>query len=321
LRNHGNVDLSKLPVPPDAKLLYSFPATTAYVTEMPVKETSEALRKLLTAQGWEPYGTAGDSLFFKKNAVRLSAWSVVAPAQGGKTVIQLSSELLSADLPAPPALLDASYADTTKALSLDVDMTPEALAAFYREALGKAGWKPTTAKPVNVDFRQMWIFRNESKDIATLMMHKVDGKLRANLEHQTGAELAESMKRAEAEEAKRKAESARYAKLAAEAARKRLVTVAIALPAGAKDVERTRDRLEFKLAPGKARAAVQRIQADLLKIGWKQEAASLQSMAGTAMLGKKGGGSLTIVFVDTGLQDAEVTISTIGAEFEEPKAK
>lgn len=37
LTNHGNVDVSKLPVPSDWKLLYSFSATTAYVTEKPLR--------------------------------------------------------------------------------------------------------------------------------------------------------------------------------------------------------------------------------------------------------------------------------------------
>jgi hypothetical protein len=41
LTNHGNVGVSKLPVPPEWKPLYSFPTTTAYVTEKPAKETSE----------------------------------------------------------------------------------------------------------------------------------------------------------------------------------------------------------------------------------------------------------------------------------------
>ena len=52
LRQYGNVDLGKLPVPPEAKLLYSFPSTVSYVTEKSVKETAETLKKLLTAQGW-----------------------------------------------------------------------------------------------------------------------------------------------------------------------------------------------------------------------------------------------------------------------------
>ncbi len=101
LMDQGNVNLGKLPVPPDAKPLYSFAGTAAYVTEVPARQTAEAIRALLTARGWQPYGTAGDSHFFKQNAVKLTARCAVAPAQGGKTVIQLSSELLSVDLPAP----------------------------------------------------------------------------------------------------------------------------------------------------------------------------------------------------------------------------
>lgn len=321
LANHGNVDVSKLPVPPGSKLLYSFPTATAYVTEKPVKETSEALHTLLTAEGWEPYGKAGDSLYFKKNAVKLSAWPSVAPAQGGKTVIQLAAELMSVDLPAPPVLLDASYADTTKALFLEVDMAPEALAAFYKEALGKAGWKATTEKPVKIDFREMMIFRNDAKDIATLKMHRFEGKLRANLDQQTAAEFAEAMRLAEAEEAKRKAEAAQYAKQAAEKAAKDRVTVTIAVPNGAKAVKRTKDRIEFKLAAGKAKASVQTIRADLLKNGWKGAAKALEPLGGSVIVSKKLGITLAIVYIDTGLGDAEIMISAIGAEIEEPGAK
>jgi hypothetical protein len=321
LVNHGNVDVSKLPVAPDAKPLYSFPTVTAYVTEIPVKETSEALRTLLMAKGWEPYGHAGDALYFKKSAVKLTAWPSAAPAQGGKTVIQLSTELMSVDLPAPPVLLEAAYADTTTALSLEVDMKPEALAAFYKEALGKAGWKATTENPVKIHFELMMIFRNDAKDIMTLKMHNFEGKLRAIIEHQTAAEFAEVMRLAQAEEAKRKADSAAYAKKAAEAAASDRVTVSITIPAGAKAVKRDKSQLEFKLAPGKAKAAVQAIHAALVKDGWKGKTPRFEPMAGTVSLDKKPGVTLVIVYVDTGLGDAEVTISSFGSDIEEPKAK
>ena len=253
LANHGNVDVSKLPVPAGTKLLYSFPTSTAYVTESSVQETSKALSTLLLAKGWAPYGKAGNSLCFKKNAVKLMAWPSAAPAQGGKTVIQLSTELMSVDLPAPPALVDATYADTTKALSLEVEMTAPALAAFYKQALGKAGWRATTEQPVKIDFDDMMIFRNDAKDMATLKMHEYQGKLRAILTQQTEAELEEQERLAKAEVAKRKADSAMYAKNAA----KECMTVAIAVPEGARDIKRTKRELEFKLAAGKALAAVQ----------------------------------------------------------------
>jgi hypothetical protein len=61
-----------------------------YVTEAPVENTKEACRKLLLAEGWVPYGAAGDTQSFKQNAVRLSATVSSAPAQGGKTMISYS---------------------------------------------------------------------------------------------------------------------------------------------------------------------------------------------------------------------------------------
>jgi len=321
LSNHGNVEVGKLPVPPDAKPLYSFPTVAAYVTEKPVKETSEALSRLLTAEGWEPYGRAGDALSFKKNAVKISAWPSVAPAQSGKTVIQMSAELMSVDLPAPRDVIGASYADVTKALSLEVDGKPEALAAFYKDALGKAGWKATTDRPVKVDFREMLIFRNDAKDFLTLEMHESGGKLRAILEQRTAAEFEESMRLAQAEEAKRKAESAAYAKKDEEKRARDRVKVAIAVPDGASSVERTRDRLEFKLAAGEASAAVKTIHDALVKDGWKGKAPKFEPTAGSVSLAKKAGESVVIVYIDTGFGDSQVTISTFGSDIVSPKAK
>ena len=321
LTNHGNVDVSKLPVPPDWKPLYSFPTTTAYVTEKPVKETSEALSTLLTSGGWEHYGHAGDSLYFKKNAVKLAAWPSVAPAQAGKTVVQLSTELMSVDLPAPPALLNAAYADVTKTLSLEVDMTPAALAAFYKASLGKAGWKATTEKLVKTDFDEQMFFRNDAKDFAILKVHSVEGKLRATLEQQTEAEFNETIRVAKAEDSQRKADSARYTMKAAEKAAKDRDSVAITVPTGATDLKRTKDRIEFKLAAGTAKLAVETIGADLIKNGWKGTAKPSEPMAGSMIVSRKPGTTVTIVYIDTGLENAEIMITAIGIDFEQPKAQ
>jgi len=126
----------------------------------------------------------------------LNARAAVSTAQGGKTVIQYSCVLLSADLPAPRDFLHVAYADNTKTLSLDVDTTPVALAAFYREALGKAGWVSTTERPVTLESREMMFFRNAAKDFVILSMQEVDGKLRALVKHRTAAEYAEEEPRA-----------------------------------------------------------------------------------------------------------------------------
>lgn len=320
IMNHGNVDATKLPVPTGTKLLYSFPSTTVYVTSAPAKETGEALAKLLKAKGWEPYGTAGETQFFKKNAVELSAYTSVAPGQDGKTVIQFGTIVMSVDLPAPPSLVRAQYADTTKALSFDTQLKPEAVADFYRETLAKSGWKASTSKLTKDSFMQVMYFLNPAKDLLKLEVHTTEGITRGNLNHMTAAEVAEQIRLANEKDAKQKAENEKQEKMAAKAAAKERVTVAIAVPTAAKDVEQTKDKVEFKLASGKGRAAAEAIRDDLVKKGWKKDVSSLQGPAGTVVM-SKAKGTLTITYIDTGVMDAEVSVVAFTVEFEVPEEK
>ena len=91
---HGNVDLAKLPIPADLKSTYVGPQIAMYTAGGSVTETAEACRKLLLTQGWQPYGKAGDTLFFKQNAIRLTVTITAAPALGGKTSVSFSAEQL-----------------------------------------------------------------------------------------------------------------------------------------------------------------------------------------------------------------------------------
>lgn len=317
--NLGDVDPGKLPVPPDAKPLYAFPTAAAFLAEKAPEETADALEALLTAGGWEPYGRAGDVRFFKKNAVRLSARSTAAPAQGGKTMIQLSSELMSVDLPAPAKTLATAYADATKALALDVDMTADDLAAFYREALGKAGWKPTTERPVKDGPESFLIFRNDAKDLAYLDMRDVGDRLRATLTHRTAAEDAEIARRAEAGIAKRKSDSKRQADMAAAKAAADRVRFSVTLPKDARDVKYEAGGIEFKLPAGRGTAAAGSIRDALEKAGWKGDGAKPTPLAGAFILTKKDGVVATIVYTDAGFEDASVAITAVGAEVERPQ--
>src|SRR5262249_36054260 len=138
LVNYGNVPTEKLPVPPGVKPFYPTPTGASYITEAPVAETAEACRKLLVDKGWETYGTASSDpespmLYFKRNAVRLLAWVSKAPAEGNKTVIRYSTELLSADLPIPPDAPDPRYDDYQKSISFDwPDEKGEPVVKFYQ---------------------------------------------------------------------------------------------------------------------------------------------------------------------------------------------
>ena len=119
LQNHGNVKPGQLPVPPGTKPVYVGDSTAMYSTEAAVPATADACRNAFLAKGWVPYGVAGDSVFFKQNAILVTATVSSAPAQGGKTMIQYSGQLISADIPAPPNVEDLRYADQPPELTFE----------------------------------------------------------------------------------------------------------------------------------------------------------------------------------------------------------
>jgi hypothetical protein len=325
LLNQGNVKPGKLPVPPNAKPVYVGDSTAMYETEAAVAATVDACRNLFVAQGWVPYGTAGDSAIFKQNANLVTATVSSAPAQGGKTMIQYSNQLISADIPAPQGVDDLRYVDEPPELTF-ATTNQDAVVDFYRKALAAAGWKSTMEKMVDVDGKPTMIFRNPAKEMITLAVpyDYGSGKLGVSVRFQSATELAErdrKMKemaprlRAEAE-----AKAAKEAKEAAELAEKnKPPKVAVTLPAGAKDVKQTNDSIKFTLGKGKAKAAIESLRGQFRDAGWKEEHASMAAMAGTLSFSKEGGGSVTVTYSDTGFMPTEISLSAFRAELEAAK--
>jgi hypothetical protein len=248
---HGNVDLAKLPVPAGLKPVYVGPQIAMYNTDAPVADTAEECRKLLMAQGWQPYGEAGSTLFFKQNAIRLTASIASAPGQGGKTSVSLSAEQLSADLPAPADTVRLQYADSTKQVSFDTKESEDAVVGFYRDTLGGGGWKATTDNTLKIGWKNVLIFRNAARDMLTLETYhvKADDVLRVSLKHQSAAEVAEQDERLDAQMAAAKAKQ-----------QAPLAKVAVALPPGAKLTGQTPSRLEFTVSPAQAKAVAESLR-------------------------------------------------------------
>ena len=325
LQNLGNVKPGKLPVPPGAKAVYQGDPTAMYDTEAAVPATADAIRNLFVAQGWVPYGKAGDSDFFKQNAILATVTVSSAPARGGKTMIQYSNQLISSDIPAPPNVEDLRYVDEPPELTF-ATANQDAVVDFYRKTLAAAGWKSTMDKMVDVDGKPTMIFRNPAKEMITLAVpyDYGSGKLGVSVRFQSATELAErdrKMKemaprlRAEAE-----AKAAKEAKEAAELAEKnKPPKVAVTLPAGAKDVKQTNDSIKFTLGKGKAKAAIESLRGQFRDAGWKEEHASMAAMAGTLSFSKEGGGSVTVTYSDTGFMPTEISLSAFRAELEAAK--
>ena len=325
LQNLGNVKPGKLPVPAGATPVYVGDSTAMYSTDVAVPATADAIRNLFFGQGWVPYGKAGDSDYFKQNAILATSTVSSAPAQGGKTMIQYSNQLISSDIPAPPNVEDLRYVDEPPELTF-ATTNQDPIVDFYRKTLAAEGWKSTMDKMVDVDEKPTMIFRNPAKEMITLAVpyDYGSGKLGVSVRFQSATELAErdrKMKemaprlRAEAE-----AKAAKEAKEAAELAEKnKPPKVAVTLPAGAKDVKQTNDSIKFTLGKGKAKAAIESLRGQFRDAGWKEEHASMAAMAGTLAFSKEGGGSVTVTYSDTGFMPTEISLSAFRAELEAAK--
>jgi hypothetical protein len=319
LQNHGNIKPGQLPVPPGTKPVYVGDSTAMYATEAAVPATAEACRNLFLAQGWVPYGGAGDSAEFKQNAILVTATVSVAPAQGGKTMIQYSAQLISADIPAPPNVEELRYIDTPPELTFETATNQDSIVDFYRKNLAASGWQSTLDHTVPIDDIPTMIFRDPAKDMLTLSMSVASrGKLPVSVRFQSAAEIAELDRlikerapaiRAAAEE-KRAKEAAQLAEQ-----NKPLPKVAVTLPPDAKDVDQTKDTIKFTVGKGKAKAAAEALRAQFREAGWKEDFASVTDMTGALSFSKEKQ-SLTLSYTDTGLMPAEVSLSAMGAELE-----
>src|SRR5438132_2080565 len=323
LQNQGNVKPGKLPVPPGAKLVYVGDSTAMYETAAAVAATADAIRSLFVAQGWVPYGTAGDSDYFKQNAILATATVSSAPARGGKTMIQYSNQLISSDIPAPPNVEDLRYVDEPPELTF-AETNQDAIVDFYRKTLATTGWKSTLDHMVAVDDKPTMIFRNPAKDMLTLSMSGVyGGKLPVSVRFQSAAEIAELDRRIKEEAPKlRAAAEAKAAKEATELAeRNKVPKVAVTLPADAKVVKQTKDEIKFTVGKGKAKATVESLRTQFREAGWKEDVASMAAMAGTVLFSKEGGPSVNITYSDTGFMPTEVSVSAMRADLDAAESK
>ncbi len=310
LTAHGNVDVSKLPVPTGAKSTYPGPVSAMYITDAAPDKTADAVTAVLAKQGWQPYGAVGDTRWFRQNAVRLTAFIGAAPAQGNKTSITYSTELMSAELPAPPVTINLQYADSTKTVSFDSADSIADVLKFYQTTLKKLGWEATTENLIKVDFRQTMIFRNKAKDMLTLELHEFEGKTRCLLKHQSAAEVEEQYQREKA--AATKAANAKPTPAG--------MGLQVKVPVKAKDVEVSESSIEYTLGSNDVKPAVQELAAALKKAGWKLDKDTENSGVGAMML-SKGDANIVVTYFGLPGLPGSVNIVASGVKLERAAEK
>ncbi len=311
---HGNVDLRKLPQPPNLKEVYIGPQVAMYSTEASVDDTKSKCRELLQKAGWQPYGQTQGSQWYKQNAVRLTVTIGAAPGLGGATSVSYSAEQLSADIPAPVDTVQLQYADSTKQILFDTKDSEDGIIDFYRKALSGSGGKSTTENTIQIGFRDVMIFRNAAQDMFTLEMYPIkdENVLRVTMKYQTAAEVAAIDKqldeRVAAAKKKRDAENS-----------KTVPKVSIKLPTDATVTAASAKRIEFTVASGKAKAAVDTFRRTLTADGWKENSLIAEAMVGEITF-KKGDQEISLSYVDPGFIPAEITIDGKHVEFEKAGA-
>lgn len=193
--NHGNANLPELPAPAGSKPLYGGPVSAMHVCEKGADETKAACQKLLAEKGWTPYGELVDTLVFKQNAIRLTAYISEAPAQGGKITIQYSAQLMSADLPAPEGATKVRFIDNPARLTLETVKSVEEIAKFYCDSLAKQGWQATTDIPIHNEDKDELIFRNPQKDMLWLEITPAGDGRNVKLDFKSAADVEATEKR------------------------------------------------------------------------------------------------------------------------------
>lgn len=173
LNQHGNRILADLPLPDGATEQFSSPIMKMLNCPASVDATTKDLDGKLRAAGWTAYGIAGPQRFYKKNAVKLTTFVSEAPAQNNQTMLQLTTELMSADLPAPEEADQVQYSDSPTQVTFRDPREVREMLKTYQPQLLALGWKPTTEHPIIDGFEQFLILRTDAGEMLELNMRPI----------------------------------------------------------------------------------------------------------------------------------------------------
>ncbi|WDI43192.1 hypothetical protein [Bremerella sp. P1] len=296
LRNHGNVDLEKILGGKDFQNMYALPGSVMFTTKLAPEETRKLVRKDLESQGWEWFGDTASSFFMRKNAIRLQIMANASPAQPSSTVIQLSSEQLSTELPIPSKTTMIQYTDSNGGLIVDSTLSVPELMTDLRERFKQKNWRCTTDNPIKINFHKHLIFRSEKEELADCEFFEFEGKSRCRLSYQTKEQVAQ-----EGERAKQAAMDAEVKARAAAEIKK----VEIKPITGAK--LKSKNHLQVETKSGEGSTVLKRWINLMKSDGWKLESTVETAQVVECSL-EKNGVKLSVSLVDPGFIPGEIEI-------------
>ena len=147
------VDVSALPRLEGAKVdsAQSSSDRLSYIVPGPVANTIAATKKLLAADGWQPYVTPLDephplSLALKKGAQGLSVFFTMPPGPVETSGVDYSPSRLGFALPFPADATEIVFDENRPYLSCLTAGSTDATLDFFRKELAASGWSPLSAK-------------------------------------------------------------------------------------------------------------------------------------------------------------------------------
>jgi len=206
MQHHGDLDFAKLPLPKDADSVYRFPHTAGYVTAASVEETTKGFGDAMAVAGWTVLESSPGSTTYQREKQAVQVAISAAPAQGGKTMIQLTPQLLPVDLPVPPRAEGVRFSHQPVGLTFQYPGDGDEVAKFYQTELPRRGWTPTTESLVKNENDAFQIYRNDEKALTELKVETRGDRTHAKLEYQSPTVFAENEKRFEEFRKKQEAE-------------------------------------------------------------------------------------------------------------------
>lgn len=322
LMNLGPIDTQTLPVAAGAKSLYASRITSMWVSPAPVAEVARECRQVLGKAGWQAYVPANSAqaedpdmamMSFRRGAAVVSVYISKAPAQGGKTSIQYSAQLLNSELPWPADVAQAEFSDEPTVLHARTKLSFDEALAFYRDEL-KAQGLTMNAALINIGETAASVIYSRFPDEHYLLrLSQQPEGTEIDVESVTTAQIEELAQR----EFPSEEMPAQPAPPADDTPAKSgsLLARSIGLPDDAADVEYDAEDEEIRFrSPTGTKKLAKFFRDGLAEGGWDEgDIAVVTAQVATFELSHESGAELSFMMVNTGLGDGtEVTISTEG---------
>ncbi len=295
LKNHGNIDFKKLPLPSDWQNVQTSTMMATFHTAEPIEQSLDRLRAVMLVNGWEDFGSSKATHSYRKNAVKLQFSASVAPAFWGTTVIQATAEQLSCVIPLPPKPTLVQYDDGTGKFVVESEENIDSLTEFFRGRLLATGWIERSPTESNTPDRSAFI--NSIGDVLEFDIQRKEQASRIDGVFKPVVRSSQIVAIAKEPEVP----------MVAPAAPIELPVLVMELPKYLKVEVATENSVEITTVTRGAVKAVKLIQEKLEAAGWQTTPGKADRDAGATVF-KKAEQELRVEYSDPGLKRAKISM-------------